>query len=106
VENGGINLDLSRQLKTAIKSGELTFGQNQAADACANGLAKMLIFAANCPQSYIESLRARHPDVPMYQSELVNRELGAACAKPFAISTICVHSEGSSELLSLQSNLD
>ena len=39
-------MDLSRQLKTAIKTGDLTFGQNQASNACANGQAKMLIFAA------------------------------------------------------------
>ena len=88
-------MDLSRQLKTAISSGELTYGQNQAVDACANGNAKLIIFAANCPQEYIDGLRARHPDIPMHRIELVNRELGAACAKPFSISTICVLNEGS-----------
>ncbi len=99
-------MDLNRQLKTAISSGELTFGQNQTIDACANGNAKLVIFAANCPQDYIDSLRARHPDVPMHRIELVNRELGAACAKPFSISTICVLNEGNSELLNLRPNLD
>ena len=99
-------MDLSRQLKTAIKTGDLTFGQNQASDACANGEAKLLIFAVNCPQEYIDGLRARHPDVSMHRTDLVNRELGPACAKPFPISTICVLSEGDSELLSLQSNID
>ena len=98
-------MDLSRQLKTAIKTGDLTFGQNQASDACANGHAKLLIFAANCPQDYIDNLRARHPDVPMYQTELVNRELGSACAKPFPVSTICVRGEGGSELLNLSPNI-
>ena len=98
-------MDLSRQLKTAIKTGDLTFGQNQAADACAKGQAKVLIFAANCPQDYIDDLRARHPDVPMYQTELVNRELGSACAKPFPVSTICVRGEGGSELLNLSPNI-
>ena len=99
-------MDLSRQLNTAIKSGNLTFCQNQASDACANGDAKLLIFAVNCPQEYIDGLRARHPDVPMHRTDLVNRELGAACAKPFPISTICVLGEGGSELLNLQPNLE
>ena len=99
-------MDLSRQLKTAIKTGNLTFGQNQASDACANGDAKLLIFAVNCPQEYIDGLRARHPDVPMHRTDLVNRELGAACAKPFPISTICDLGEGGSELLNLQPNLE
>ena len=99
-------MDLGRQLKTAISSGELTYGQNQAMDACANGNAKLIIFAANCPQDYIDGLRARHPDIPMHRIELVNRELGAACAKPFSISTICVLNEGSSELLNLRPNIE
>ena len=99
-------MDLSRQLKTAIKTGNLTFGQNQASDACANGEAKLLIFAVNCPQEYIDGLRARHPDVPMHRTDWVNRELGAACAKPFTVSTICVLGEGGSELLTLQPNMD
>ena len=99
-------MDLSRQLKTAIKTGNLTFGQNQASDACANGEAKLLIFAVNCPQAYIDGLRASHPDVPMHRTDLVNRELGAACAKPFPVSTICVLGEGGSELLTLQPNMD
>jgi len=99
-------MDLSRELKTAIKSGNLTFGQNQASDACANGEAMLLIFAVNCPQEYIDGLRARHPDVLMHRTNLVNRELGAACAKPFPISTICVLGEGGSELLNLEPNID
>ena len=99
-------MDLSRQLKTAINTGDLTFGQNQASDACANGDAKLIIFAVNCPQDYIDGLRARHPDVPMHRTDLVNRELGAACAKPFPVSTICVLGEGGSELLCLTPNLD
>ena len=42
----------------------------------------------------------------MHRVDLVNRELGAAAAKPFPISTICVLGEGTSELLSLRPNLD
>ena len=99
-------MDLSRQLKIANKTGFMTYGQNQASDACANGDAKLLIFAANCPQDFIDGLRARHPDVPMHRVDLVNRELGAAAAKPFPVSTICVLGEGTSELLSLRPNLD
>jgi len=99
-------MELSRELKTAIKSGDLTFGQNQASDACAEGKAKLLIFAVNCPQEYIDGLRARHPDVPMHRTDLVNRELGAACAKPFAVSSICVIDAGDSDLLTLRPNVD
>ena len=105
VENGGNNMDLSRQLKNAITTGELLFGQRQAIDACANGDAKLIILAANCPLEYTDELHAKHPEVTMFRSGMVNRELGIASGKPFSVSTITVIDAGDSELLSLDSNL-
>ncbi len=99
-------MDFGKQLKNAITTGTMIFGQRQTIDSCANGDAKMLIFAANCPREYIDGLLSEHPEIPMHQSELVNRELGAACAKPFAVSTICVLDEGNSELLTLKPNVE
>ena len=36
-------MDLSRQLKNAIATGNLLFGQRQANDACAKGEAKLVL---------------------------------------------------------------
>lgn len=99
-------MDISRQLKMAVSSGKMLFGQRQTADACARGDAKLVILAANCPQNYIDKLHARHPSVIMHRVNMVNRDLGVACAKPFAISTICITDSGESDLLSLESNID
>ena len=63
VEYGEKNMDLSRQLKNAISTGKLLFGQRQAVDACASGEAKLIILAANCPEDYINALHANHPSV-------------------------------------------
>ena len=101
-----MKLDISRQLKVAVKTGKMLFGQRQTVDACARGDAKLVILAANCPQDYIDNLHARHPSVIMHRVMMVNRDLGVACAKPFAISTICVTDSGESDLLALQSNID
>ncbi len=98
-------MDLSRQLKNAITTGKLLFGQRQASDACANGDAKLIILAANCPVEYTDELHAKHPEVTMFRSGMVNRELGIASGKPFSVSTITVIDAGDSELLSLDSNL-
>jgi large subunit ribosomal protein L30e len=106
VEYGGIKMDIVKQLKTAINNGTLLFGQNQTVAACAHGEAKLVILAANCPLDYIEKLHSSHPDIPIHRVSMVNRELGAACAKPFHVSTICVVDAGSSDLLSLRSNID
>ena len=72
-------MDLSRQLKNAIATGNLRFGQRQAIDACARGEAKVVILAANCPTDFTDELHADHPDVTKFGSGMVNRELGNAC---------------------------
>jgi large subunit ribosomal protein L30e len=99
-------MDLSRQLKNAIATGNLLFGQRQAKDACASGEAKMIILAANCPEDYTTELRAAHPEVTMHRARMVNRELGIACGKPFSVSTITVLDAGDSDLMALDTNLD
>lgn len=98
-------MDLTRQLKIAMNSGKVLFGQKQTVDACAKGEARLIILAVNCPQTWIDEIHARHPDVAMHRIMLVNRELGTACAKPFSISTICVLDAGNSELLTLRDNI-
>ena len=99
-------MDLSRQLKNAISSGTLLFGQNQTVANCVSGKARMVILAANCPPDFISDIKSRHPDIPLHQVQMVNRELGAACAKPFAVSSICVVDAGDSDLLTLRPNVE
>ena len=99
-------MDISRQLKLANTTGNLLFGQRQAIDACAKGDAKCIIVAANCPQDYLDNLAAKHPEVVLHRTSMVNRELGVASGKPFSVSTITVVDAGESELLTLQANIE
>ncbi len=99
-------MDLNRQLKNAIATGNLRFGQRQAIDACARGEAKLIIFAANCPTEFTDELHANHPEVTKFRAGMVNRELGIACSKPFAVSTISIIDAGESDLLQLETNLE
>ena len=73
--------------------------------ACLKGDARLIIVAANCPVNYISELTDSHPDVPVHQVQLVNSQLGAACAKPFPVSALCITDPGESELLSLSPNV-
>ena len=99
-------MDISRQLKVASATGNLLYGQRQAMDACARGDAKCVILAANCPQDYIDDLAAKHPEVTMHRTMIVNRDLGVASGKPFSVSTITVIDAGASDLLTLDSNIE
>ncbi|MDG1536070.1 MAG: 50S ribosomal protein L30e [Candidatus Thalassarchaeaceae archaeon] len=98
-------MDLARQLKQGISTGTVLFGQRQTTSACTKGDARLVLVAANCPADYISNLAASHPDVPVHQVTMVNRQLGAACAKPFPVSALCVIDPGQSDLLTLSSNL-
>ena len=98
-------MDIPRQLKQGISSGILVFGQRQTKTSCASGEAKLVLVAANCPESFINEVRNSYPNVPIHQLMLVNRQLGAACGKPFSVSSICVLDEGQCELLQIAPNL-
>ena len=98
-------MDLARQLKQGISSGKILFGQRQTSSACANGDVKVAIVAANCHESYINNLRTSNPDLVIHQVMMVNRQLGAACGKPFPVSALGVIDSGQSELSQLTSNV-
>jgi|TARA_B110000967_G_C18891155_1_gene567489 large subunit ribosomal protein L30e len=98
-------MDLIRQLKQGMNTGTLLFGQRQAMSACSKGDARMILVAANCPVNYISDLKNNHPDVTIHQVTMVNRQLGAACAKPFPVSALCIIDPGQSELLTLSQNV-
>ena len=62
-------MDLSRQLKNAIATGNLLFGQRQSKAACASGNAKLVLVAANCPEEYTTALRASTPKLRFIEPE-------------------------------------
>ena len=98
-------MDIARQLKQGISTGSIVFGQRQTSSQCSKGDAKMVLVAANCPESFIDELRNSHPSIPMQQVAMVNRQLGAACGKPFPVSSLCILDAGISDLLQLAPNL-
>lgn len=98
-------MDLGRNLKQGLNTGKILFGQRETMGACAKGEARLVILAANCPEEFIDSMAESHPNITVHRVSMVNRELGAACAKPFPVSALCVIDPGQSDLLSLQSNL-
>ena len=98
-------MDLGRNLKQCLNTGKILFGQRETMGACDKGDARLVIVAANCPEEFIGSMSDSHPNIIVHRVGMVNRQLGAACAKPFPVRALCVIDPGQSELLSLQSNL-
>ncbi len=93
-------MDINRALRLAISTGVVTLGKQQAFKAISEKQAKLLILASNCPIQVLKEARAAK--TPSYRFRGNNLELGAACGKPFSISTVTIIDEGNSEILALR----
>ena len=95
-------MDINREIRVAVNTGKVSFGVKEAMDNVEEGSAKMLIVANNCPESDFDG--KEYEGVPIYHYKGINKELGSAAGKPFAISTITVMDSGDSNILSLKAD--
>jgi large subunit ribosomal protein L30e len=90
-------IDIGRALKTAVTTGKVLFGVQQAEKAVKSGEAKMVVISANCPSEFLRTTTG----VPVRTFEGTNMELGALAGKPFSVSAIAIIDKGTSNILSL-----
>ena len=91
-------VDINKLLRAAVNSGEVQFGIKQATKAIKNKKAKLIITASNCSPDHLKTIQ-RQRTVPIYSYKGTNVELGAACGKPFSISSLAIIDEGNSNIL-------
>jgi large subunit ribosomal protein L30e len=94
-------MDVQRSLRTAVQSGKVLIGADQAAKAIARGEAKLVILANNCPANEEIKAAATGKRVPVYDFAGMGTQLGPACGKPFAISALAVLEAGESDIMAL-----
>ena len=92
-------VDLTRALKTVVATGKTKFGLEETKRSIAAGTAKLIVVAENCPDKELlkSSLNVKRV---VYPGD--NNALGAACGKPFAVSSMVVLDPGSSDIMSAQ----
>ena len=66
-------------------------------DAAAEGTAKMVILASNCPEDIKQKVQATN--VPVLEYEGTSVELGPVCGKPFTIAAMAILDVGESDIL-------
>ena len=88
-------MDINRALRTATKTGEVTFGISQAKKAIASKNGKLIVIASNCPDNGLREQK----EIPVMEFPGNNRELGSACGKPFSVSVVTVMKPGESQIL-------
>lgn len=91
--------DISRSLKSAVATGKVKFGLSETKKAMGTGTAKLIVVSENCPDDELRSGETK-VNVVVYPGD--NLALGAACGKPFAVSSLVVLDQGSSDILSVR----
>ncbi len=91
--------DISKVLRSTISTGKVLIGARQTIDAVMNGKAQVVVVASNCMEQTLNELKG----VPVIKYPGTGVDLGAACGKPYAITTLVVLEPGESEILSFGS---
>lgn len=92
-----INID--RALRSSIRTGKVVLGSNRTVETGLSGQAKLIIYAADCPQDVRDRLES--VDIPIYSYQGMGKDLGSACGKPFSVATLAIIEPGDSEIMAL-----
>lgn len=93
-------MNLQRQLRLALESGEVAIGFKESMKAIRAGKAKLLIVASNHPRM-VRKLLEEASDVPIYRFKDSNVDLGVLCGRRHPISILAIKKPGESEILNL-----
>ena len=94
-------VDISRELKVALSTGKVVLGSKQTIKAILRGEAKLVVIAANAPAEIKNDVEyyAKLAQIPVFTFPGSSWELGAACGKPFKVSTLAIIDPGESQIL-------
>lgn len=94
-------IDVNKAIASAVKTGKVSFGANAALQNAKSGKAKMIILAANCPQSIKDEVEynCKLSNVPVIMFKGASMDLATVCNKPFVISALSIRESGDSDIL-------
>jgi len=92
-----MKINVDKSLNKAVKTGKVIIGANRTVDAAANGSAKMVVLASNCPEDIKKKVQETNVQVLEYEGTSV--ELGPICGKPFTIAAMAIIDAGESDIL-------
>ncbi|MDD2474062.1 MULTISPECIES: 50S ribosomal protein L30e [unclassified Methanoculleus] len=90
-------MDFNASLRKAVKTGTVFLGQNKTRECIEEGKAKLVVVAANSPES-VKNL-VKEIDIPVYVYEGSSVQLGKACGMPYVVSALAVIEPGESDIL-------
>jgi len=90
-------IDEARALKVAVDTGKVILGARGVRRAVKDKQVRLVVLASNCP----DADRMAVSGVKVHTFPGTNVELGAACGKPFAVSSVAIIDPGESNILSI-----
>lgn len=94
-------MDINREIRMAVNTGEVDFGVNEAVKNVEDEQCELLIISSNCPDERLKG-KDEFNGVPIYTYDGNNQQLGSAAGKPFAVSTMSIKDQGNSNILSIK----
>jgi len=96
-------LDIKRQLRIAVSTGEVSIGYSQTLKTMKTGRAKLVVISNKGAPGRAEEIKAiaKPLQVPIYVFDGDGRQLGVAASKPFPISALTIKKPGESEILDI-----
>ena len=95
-------MDINKALRLAIDTGTVRVGIRESCKATGSGTAKMIILSSNCPEDAVKQVK--NSETPVHSFDGNNAALGAACGKPFPVSTLAILDGGKSDVLTLKAD--
>jgi len=94
-------IDIDKAIATAVKTGKVSFGANEALQNAKTGKAKIIILAANCPKDIKEEIEhnCRLSKVPVMTYKGASMDLANVCNRLFIVSALSIRETGDSEIL-------
>jgi large subunit ribosomal protein L30e len=99
-------IDVDKALVSAVKTGKVSFGANEALQNAKTGKAKMIVLAANCPKDIKEQVEyyGKISKVPVMTYKGTAIDLATTLNKLFVISALSIRETGDSEILKVIEN--
>ena len=95
-------MDISKELKVAIKTGKVEVGHKVALKTLEKKKAKLVVVSANTPTDLISKIKAASGEILVYTYPGSSWELGGLCGKPFPVTTVTIIEPGESGILKLE----
>ena len=94
-------MDKAKEIRRAVETGKVSFGQKQAEKTLLEKKAEMVIISSSAPKPAKETMKyyAGLAGTPLMEFEGNGFELGAVCGKPFNVSVLLIVDAGKSKIL-------